>query len=204
MSLAAAAPALGPHDCGNNNPGSSVLENMYETQQPAHTGSEDEGTAAAAAWLQQQRIHTKVQGGECPAGTVPVGRSREAEDDEREGGQKEMLQQQPVPAEDVHLQRLLASEGLMRCETLNLFRAQLQQLSRRKDGLMPRADGSFPENWLLLAWEYQGLAEEVMSCQRWPGKYPEGLLRCVTHQVLYLKHRLEVGGCCPWHVMLAP
>ncbi|KEP66266.1 UNVERIFIED_CONTAM: hypothetical protein HHA_260810 [Hammondia hammondi] len=84
----------------------------------------------------------------------------------------------------------VASEEALRCETLNLFRSQLHQLSRHKDRLMPKPDGSFPGDWLRLAWEYQSLAEQMMRSQRWPGDYPEGLLACVTEQVKYLRRRL--------------
>lgn len=61
------------------------------------------------------------------------------------------------------------------------------------------ADGLFPDEWLRLAWEYQTLAEQMMRCQTWRGgcDYPEGLLACVTEQVLYLRKRLEVGARSP-------
>ncbi|CBZ52846.1 conserved hypothetical protein [Neospora caninum Liverpool] len=84
----------------------------------------------------------------------------------------------------------LAPEEALRCETLNIFRSQLHQLSRHKDRLMPKPDGSFPGDWLRLAWEYQSLAEQMMRSQRWPGDYPEGLLACVSEQVKYLRRRL--------------
>ncbi|PFH33305.1 hypothetical protein BESB_085040 [Besnoitia besnoiti] len=82
------------------------------------------------------------------------------------------------------------NEEALRCETLNVFRSQLHQLSRHKDQLMPKPDGSFPGDWLRLAWEYQSLAEQMMRSQRWPGNYPEGLLACVNEQVKYLRRRL--------------
>ncbi|KFH15290.1 hypothetical protein TGMAS_260810A [Toxoplasma gondii MAS] len=88
----------------------------------------------------------------------------------------------------------VAAEEALRCETLNLFRSQLHQLSRHKDRLMPKPDGSFPGDWLRLAWEYQSLAEQMMRSQRWPGDYPEGLLACVTEQVKYLRRRLGVSS----------
>lgn len=75
-------------------------------------------------------------------------------------------------------------------EKLHQFRAQLHQLSRQKDGLMPKPDGTFPSDWLGLAWEYQALAEHVIR-SAWPCCYPEGLLPCVSQQVDYLKRRLE-------------
>lgn len=73
---------------------------------------------------------------------------------------------------------------------LHQFRTQLHQLSRQKDGLMPKPDGTFPTDWLGLAWEYQALAEHVIR-SAWPCCYPEGLLPCVSQQVDYLKRRLE-------------
>ncbi|KAL8436736.1 hypothetical protein Efla_002168 [Eimeria flavescens] len=52
------------------------------------------------------------------------------------------------------------------------------------------SDGTFPQDWLGLAWEYQGMAEHVIR-SAWPCCYPEGLLPCVSQQVDYLKRRLE-------------
>lgn len=85
----------------------------------------------------------------------------------------------------------VSAEDALRCETLNVFRSQLHQLSRHKDQLMPKPDGSFPDEWIRLAWHYQSLAEEIMRSQRWSRLYPEGLLACVNEQVKYLRRRLE-------------
>eukprot|EP00920_Eleutheroschizon_duboscqi_P036821 GHVT01088444.1.p1 GENE.GHVT01088444.1~~GHVT01088444.1.p1 ORF type:complete len:424 (-),score=141.87 GHVT01088444.1:180-1451(-) len=75
-------------------------------------------------------------------------------------------------------------------EPLTIFRSLLQSLSNQKDGLMPRTNGTFTDDWLTSASSYLYLADEVLAFIS-PCPYPEGLVPAMKTQLQYLRRRMQ-------------